>query len=194
MHSACTAEEATTNQASKEDIMYPASRKSHSLTVRTLLSAGALVTALTLAIPASAQSTSTTAPKIKITQIRYVPPDSGKQMYEAYCAACHGVNGKGNVRAAAALSQPPTDLSLLSSSNGGKFPAYRVRYLLMDQNYHHDRAAGSMPVWAPAFKSLQQQHPELVTLRVRNLVAYLEAMQAPPAKAGTDQGSSANSK
>lgn len=166
--------------------MYPAPHKTHSSLVRTLLSGGALVAALTAVMPAFAQSSSTAAPKIKHTQIRYVDPASGKQMYEAYCASCHGVNGKGNATVGAALSQPPTDLTLLSSHNGGKFPAYRVRDLLLDQDFYHDRAAHSMPVWAPAFKSLQKNHPDVVGLRVNNLVTYLKTIQASPVSAGPE--------
>ena len=171
--------------------MYPASYESHNLTVWKLLSGGALVMALTLPMPAHAQNTSST-PKIKHQEISYVSPASGKQMYEAYCATCHGVNGKGTAAAVTALTPPPTDLTLLSSHNAGQFPAYRIRDLLLDQDPDHDRAGDSMPVWAPAFKSLQRDHPDLVRLRVQNLVAYLETMQASPGKAGTDPGSSAN--
>ncbi len=33
--------------------------------------------------------------------------ESGKTLYEKHCAACHGVSGKGNGKAARALKPPP---------------------------------------------------------------------------------------
>jgi hypothetical protein len=130
----------------------------------------------------SAQSTN--KPKIVQSEIKYVSPVSGKQMYEAYCASCHGVDGVGNATAAAALQQSPTDLRTLSMHNGGNFPAYHVRDVLLDSDAYHDRAGDAMPVWIPAFQSLQKSHPDLVRLRVYNLVTYLQTIQAQPR--GTD--------
>lgn len=171
--------------------MYPALTKSHRFTSAKRLVGVAFCGAI-FALCSSAQSTTTTAsartvPKIAHAQIKYVSPTSGKQMYEAYCASCHGADGRGNATAAAALTQPPADLTLLASRNGGEFPTYRVRSVLIDQDFYHDRTADTMPVWAPAFKSLQQNHPDIVWLRVHNLVAYLKTMQPSPANAGYDR-------
>lgn len=38
-------------------------------------------------------------------------PRAGEHLYEHYCASCHGVNGRGNGPAAAALRPPPADMS-----------------------------------------------------------------------------------
>src|ERR1700692_3174661 len=53
-------------------------------------------------------------------------PANGAEMYTAYCAACHGANGKGDGPAAVALKVPPTDLTQLSAKNNGKFPTSEV--------------------------------------------------------------------
>jgi cbb3-type cytochrome c oxidase subunit III len=49
---------------------------------------------------------------------------SGKQDYDAYCAGCHGVGGKGDGPSTLTIpmSPPPSDLTLLSKKNNGKFP------------------------------------------------------------------------
>ena len=53
------------------------------------------------------------------TKIKKVPANptsagSGKEMFDAYCASCHGVDGKGNGPAAPALKKQPADLTLLA--------------------------------------------------------------------------------
>ena len=52
--------------------------------------------------------------------------ESGAQLYKNYCAACHGVEGKGDGQVARFLKGPPADLSTLAQRNNGKYPADRV--------------------------------------------------------------------
>jgi mono/diheme cytochrome c family protein len=168
--------------------MHPASKNSHRSRLATGVAVAAIFLPLSCGIYASAQNTrvtviAQTAPVIKHIQIPYVSPVAGKQMYETYCATCHGTNGKGNVNAAALLPAP-TDLTLLSSRNGGKFPQHSVHYLLMSPDTYHDRAGTSMPSWGDALKSLEMSNPDLIRIRVHNLMGYLEKMQAAPVDAG----------
>lgn len=44
--------------------------------------------------------------------------DFGKRQFEANCASCHGVNGKGNGPITDLLKKSPPDLSLLAKNNG----------------------------------------------------------------------------
>src|SRR6185312_12756625 len=60
---------------------------------------------------------------LKPTPIKYVDPSSGKDMYVAYCASCHGADGMGTGPAASALKAPPTDLTMLAHKNSGTYPA-----------------------------------------------------------------------
>src|SRR4029077_8719707 len=41
-------------------------------------------------------------------------PASGKEMFNAYCAVCHGKDGKARAPAASALKKAPADLTRLS--------------------------------------------------------------------------------
>ena len=42
-------------------------------------------------------------------------PANGREMYVTYCAACHGVDGKGNGPVASSLKTAPTDLTQLAA-------------------------------------------------------------------------------
>src|ERR1035438_2644691 len=57
---------------------------------------------------------------------------SGKQMYANYCAPCHGVDGKGQGPVASALKTPPSDLTVLSRNNHGKFPDTHIVTVLQN--------------------------------------------------------------
>ena len=61
-----------------------------------------------------------------VIPVNKTAPNDGKQMYTNYCAPCHGENGKGSGPAAPALKSQPTNLTLLSKNNNGKFPDAHV--------------------------------------------------------------------
>ena len=104
---------------------------------------------------------------------------SGADMYRTWCASCHGTEGKGNGPAAAALKQAPTDLTMLSKKNGGKFPAGRVRAFIEGKDEATVAAHGSreMPIWGDVFRRIADDQGA-VTYRVVTLSSYLESLQA----------------
>jgi mono/diheme cytochrome c family protein len=103
---------------------------------------------------------------------------SGPEMYRTWCAPCHGVDGKGNGPAAAALKKSPADLTLLSKKNGGKFPTGRVRNYIEGQD-ESTTAHGSreMPIWGDVFRSIGNDQGA-ITYRLVTLSTYLESLQA----------------
>lgn len=121
-----------------------------------------------------------TGPVIKEVPVRPTSPASGKLMYANYCAVCHGVDGKGNGPAAAALKDHPTNLVLLARDNGGKFPdthVYSVLQFGMETPAHGSK---DMPVWGPAFRSLDKSTPSpdmQEHQRIANLTSYLRSIQ-----------------
>jgi len=110
-----------------------------------------------------------------------VPPTSaasGKQMFQAYCASCHGATGRGDGPAAAALKSSPADLTALRQKNGGKFPADRVTSILRGQSTVTAHGNRDMPVWGPVFWHMSQGHESEVQQRIANLTRYIESLQA----------------
>ena len=85
-------------------------------------------------------------PTIKTTNIHPASAASGHDMYAQYCAVCHGTAGKGNGPAAAAMRKPPTDLTQLSASHNGKFPAAQVAQAITGEATVAAHGSAQMPV------------------------------------------------
>lgn len=102
---------------------------------------------------------------------------SGKQMFKAYCASCHGEDAKGDGPAAAALKQPPADLTALAKANGGKYPAMKVTSVLRGQSTLAAHGSQEMPVWGAVFWKMSGGHETEVQQRIANLNRYIESLQ-----------------
>src|ERR1700750_1425484 len=74
-------------------------------------------------------------------------PTSGKELYQAYCASCHGTGGQGNGPVASALKTPPTDLTQLSKNNNGKYPEMHVIHAIEGESTVGAHGSKQMPVW-----------------------------------------------
>lgn len=118
-----------------------------------------------------------TATKV-IIPVNKTSPASGKQMYANYCAPCHGVDGKGHGPAASALNIPPTDLTLLSRNNQGKFPDTHIVAVLQFGSDIPAHGSAQMPVWGPILGTMNKANLQEKQLRISNLSRYLESIQA----------------
>lgn len=150
--------------------------------MKRILPIAATVAVLSLFV--AAQTTKTTAPadtaatpKIRQVPAPQTPASSGEANYKAYCAACHGVAGKGDGPAAPALKIPPADLSRLTANAGGKYPTMHIQEMIRNAD---SPAHGSkdMPIWGPVFRNISGGSQSQVELRVANLTKYIETLQA----------------
>jgi mono/diheme cytochrome c family protein len=114
---------------------------------------------------------------IKHVPITHTPSNSGKDMYNNYCAVCHGKDGKGAGPAASALKTAPTDLSALAKNAGGKYPAAHVSVIIRGQATTTAHGSKDMPVWGPLFSSISQGHEAQVQQRITNVVEYVGTLQ-----------------
>jgi len=119
-----------------------------------------------------------TSPTIQHVPIADVPSNSGKAMYNSYCAVCHGTEAKGNGPAASALKTQPNDLTLLAQKNGGKYPSAHVAAVIQGRANLPSHGTEDMPIWGPLFSSISQGHEAQVQQRTTNLVTYIETLQA----------------
>lgn len=133
-----------------------------------------MISALAVAQQASAQSGTV----VKHVPITNAPSNSGKEMYQSYCAVCHGVEAKGDGPAASAMKTAPTDLTALAQKNGGKYPAPHVAAVIRGQAVTPSHGSQDMPIWGPLFSSISQGREGQVQQRITNLVSYIEGLQA----------------
>lgn len=103
-------------------------------------------------------------------------PTSGKDMFGAYCAPCHGRDAKGTGPAASVFKVPPSDLTVLARKHGGKFPGAEVAKELSSV-YQAPHGSWEMPVWGPIFTEISPKSDAVGALRVTNIVRYIETLQ-----------------
>ena len=114
---------------------------------------------------------------IKHVPVKPTSAASGEEMYNNYCASCHGKDLKGNGPAAPALKVPPTDLTTLAQKAGGKFPSAKVASATKGDVDMPAHGSKEMPVWGPVFYRISSGHESEVQLRISNLSKYIEEKQ-----------------
>ena len=99
----------------------------------------------------------------------------GPDLYRAYCASCHGANGKGDGPVARALKVAPPDLTRLSGK--GQFPTERVRQTILGDAVVAAHGTREMPIWGPVFHQIEAD-VDRGNVRTENLLKYLQSIQA----------------
>jgi len=108
-------------------------------------------------------------PKLKV-------PLDGPSIYKAYCAACHGEDGKGHGPAAATLKYKPIDLTAIAKSNSGVFPRAAIQEVLESGERWKAHGSKEMPTWGPVFRAVDGDD-NIAYAHIFNLVTYLESIQ-----------------
>lgn len=105
---------------------------------------------------------------------------TGAELYQHYCATCHGIDAMGQGPMAGVLIIQPTDLTELTKD--GRFPTARVvaRIDGRDPLVSH---GSPMPVYGPYFEGqdtsmkTEEGQPILTSQPIVDLVAYLKTLQ-----------------
>jgi mono/diheme cytochrome c family protein len=113
---------------------------------------------------------------VQVSQRIPLPLD-GAQIFRNYCAPCHGADGKGQGPVASALKHRPSDLTLISRRNGGRFPRDRVKATIAGQEQPIS-AHGSreMPVWGPVFHEVERDQ-DWGEVRLENVTTFVQSLQ-----------------
>ena len=128
-------------------------------------------------IAASAGRQSQTSSKVEDQSISLIGSVKGPDLFRAYCASCHGLNGKGGGPAAAALNVKVPDLTVLAMNHGGEFPAPYVREMILGDAVVAAHGSREMPIWGPIFHQIEVD-VDRGNVRVDNLVKYLQSIQS----------------
>ena len=112
-----------------------------------------------------------------------IPADLGRGDFMNYCAACHGVGGKGDGTVAEFLTISAADLTQMALRNGGIFPRQRAIEVIDGRAQVSVHGERDMPVWGDWFKfeadsdGAGEKTEKVVRERITALVDYLESIQ-----------------
>lgn len=114
---------------------------------------------------------------LKVVPVTPTSAASGQQMFETYCATCHGRDGRGNGPAAPALKKTPADLTMITVRHNGKFPEIDIQQAISGSLAVEAHGSREMPIWGDLFKSMDAGSGGVVQLRVDNLTSYIKSLQ-----------------
>lgn len=122
-------------------------------------------------------------PVARADSMESVPVELGRGDFMNYCAACHGVGGKGDGTVAEFLTIEAADLTRMSLRNGGIFPRQRAIEVIDGRAQVSVHGERDMPVWGDWFKfeagtgGADAKTEKIVRERITALVDYLETLQ-----------------
>ena len=134
--------------------------------------------ACALTATVAAQTSPAQKPTVTSKGAAPIASAEGKDNFEAYCAVCHGKEGKGDGPAAPAMKSPVPNLTTMAKRNNGKFDSAHAEQVIRRAGSSPTPAHGveTMPIWGEVFKA---EDPSKAALRIKNLVEYLRSIQEP---------------
>jgi mono/diheme cytochrome c family protein len=106
---------------------------------------------------------------------------AGKTNFMNNCAACHGDDGRGAGAMAGELDKSPTNLTLLSKTNGGAFPFEEIYDTIDGREQVGAHGPRDMPVWGSEYKmgvpTVSGSSEAVVRGKILELILYIESIQ-----------------
>jgi mono/diheme cytochrome c family protein len=147
----------------------------------TLLAVALLVLALGASVAAQSPPPPKAPPAVVVVNAHDFGAIEGARLYQAYCASCHGWDGKGNGPAARSMPAPVPDLTQLAATHTDTDCFRHVLAQLQEGHRPPNEPKMSekdldMPNWGPIFKSMSSD-PGIGYLRLRNVSQYVTTIQ-----------------
>jgi len=109
----------------------------------------------------------------------------GQAEFKMHCAACHGMEGRGDGPIGPLLKTPAPNLALIAERNGGKFPFQKVYEIIDGSSALAAHGTRDMPLWGVRYrKEPMPVTPDQVSVtnaeveqRILSLVYYLGTLQ-----------------
>ncbi len=105
---------------------------------------------------------------------------AGRELFQTYCASCHGVDGRGKGPVADALETPPADLTKLSERYGTPLPREELAAFIDGRRDVAAHGPRDMPVWGKRFsnEAADAPNPERVAQEaIGRILDYLASIQ-----------------
>jgi len=105
---------------------------------------------------------------------------NGDQLFQRFCASCHGKLGYGDGPVSPSIKVLIPDLTQLSKRAGGSFPADRVREIIDGRAVLPAHGTRPMPVWGYELEAQvppEQSGREVAQGLIDRLVEYLRSIQ-----------------
>jgi mono/diheme cytochrome c family protein len=112
--------------------------------------------------------------KVERAPIKPTAASNATQMFDTYCAVCHGKEAKGNGPAAKSLTKAPADLTKLAANNKGVYPEVHVKRFIEGADEVPAHGTRDMPMWGDLFNSLDRNTAQI---RVQALSDYIKGLQ-----------------
>jgi mono/diheme cytochrome c family protein len=111
--------------------------------------------------------------------------DIGKREYDASCASCHGLDGKGKGSFAEILQVSMPDLTTMARRNGGVFPISYAYNVIDGREEFKAHGTREMPIWgrhlsvrgAPVYDDYGYDADMFVRARILAVIDYLYRLQ-----------------
>lgn len=109
----------------------------------------------------------------------------GQEEYRMHCAACHGLEGRGDGPIGQILKTPAPNLAQITERNGGKFPVQKIYDIIEGSSVLAAHGTRDMPLWGDRYRAAPDpQTPDqaaaasdLAQQRILSLVYFLGTLQ-----------------
>lgn len=105
---------------------------------------------------------------------------SGKELYERFCASCHGLGGHGDGPVSKFFKVEVPDLTLIARRHGGKYSYDQIERIIDGNSAIQAHGTRTMPVWGEEFARAESKGADPTSAAktlIERLSDYLWSLQ-----------------